>query len=411
VSGCPVERQLISIPAARGYTNYASVDVSHDISTGRARHSLLAGIEFFQTEAYSHWEVTSDSSLTTDLFDPRYVPIPLSLLQNPDQETYRNARERWGAAYVQDQVALGDEFYLLVGLRFDSAWAIIGETTRIPATQGKWTAYDAPSQAVQAIKHREGLVWHPTASLSFYVKYTQNFAATPSLYINVNGNSGLDLPQQSATEWETGVKLELPDGRATATLAAFDLTKENISSSLLEPALDPSGIQFFTGTARNVGLEADIHGELLPGLQVLANYAYIQSRIIYDSGNSVTLGTSGSELIGSTGDRLFGVPRNGGSAWGSYRFDDGMLRGLKSGAGMVARGARAGDNVNDYELPGFIKWNAFAAYDWLVRGTQMSIQLNVDNIFNARYFESVSGTRTVMPASPRRWLGSFRMQF
>jgi hypothetical protein len=29
----------------------------------------------------------------------------------------------------------------------------------------------------------------------------------------------------------------------------------------------------------------------------------------------------------------------------------------------------------------------------------------------ARYFESVSGTYTVMPGSPRSWLGSLRAEF
>jgi outer membrane receptor protein involved in Fe transport len=39
----------------------------------------------------------------------------------------------------------------------------------------------------------------------------------------------------------------------------------------------------------------------------------------------------------------------------------------------------------------------------------MSAQVNVDNVFNTRYFESISGTKTVMPGAPRRWLGSFKM--
>jgi iron complex outermembrane receptor protein len=231
------------------------------------------------------------------------------------------------------------------------------------------------------------------------------------LYVTATGSTGLFLPQQSATEREIGVKLEFADGRVAATLAAFDLTKENISSALLEPALDPAGVLFLTGSARNVGLEADVHGEVAPGLQVLANYAYTQSKIFNYSSDVYGVSAAGAELAGFTGDRLFGVARNGGSALGSYRVAEGVLRGLKFGVGVIVRSAREGDNVNDYELPGFSRWNTFAAYDWRVGGTRMSVQVNVDNVFNAQYFESVSGTRTVLPGYPRRWLGSVRVEF
>jgi iron complex outermembrane receptor protein len=58
-----------------------------------------------------------------------------------------------------------------------------------------------------------------------------------------------------------------------------------------------------------------------------------------------------------------------------------------------------------------VKVNAMVAYGWRAAGTRMSIQLNVDNLFDKRYFESLSGTHTVMPGSPRRWLGTLRVEF
>jgi iron complex outermembrane recepter protein len=105
------------------------------------------------------------------------------------------------------------------------------------------------------------------------------------------------------------------------------------------------------------------------------------------------------------------VPRNGGSVWASYRLSGDLLRGLKLGVGGIVRGAREGDSVNDYVLPGFVKWNTFASYGWRAGGLQLDAQLNIDNVFNKSYFESVSGTRTVMPGYPRRWLASLRVEF
>jgi iron complex outermembrane receptor protein len=71
---------------------------------------------------------------------------------------------------------------------------------------------------------------------------------------------------------------------------------------------------------------------------------------------------------------------------------------------MVARSQREGDNANDYLLPGFTRLKALAAYRWLAFGARLNLQLNVDNLLNAHYFESVGETYSVMPGSPRRWL-------
>jgi iron complex outermembrane recepter protein len=115
--------------------------------------------------------------------------------------------------------------------------------------------------------------------------------------------------------------------------------------------------------------------------------------------------------VGNSGNRLFGVPRNGGSLWVTYRFAGGGPNGLKTGLGAIVRSAREGDNLNDYTLPGFVKWNAFASYGWEMRALRLRAQLNVDNLFDKTYFESLSGTHTVLPGYPRRWLASFRVEF
>jgi iron complex outermembrane receptor protein len=404
-SSCPVARELVAIPVAHGQTYYASVDLARPFSLWRTQHAVLLGADFFQAESYSQLEEASAPGLTTDLYHPEGLPLPLELFDNA-QNIYRNVHERWGALYAQDQVSFLDRFYVLLGLRFDKAWTGISQTNVPLAADG--FPFGAADEQAHALTKRVGLVWHPLEALSLYAKYSGNFGAVPGLYVAATGNNGLYLPTQSAVEAESGVKLEFADHRAAATLAVFDLRKDNVSSSLLEPALDPEGNLFLTGSVRNTGLELDVHGDVAPGVQLLANYAYTESRISNISPSASGATITQSEEIGYTGDRLFGVPRNGGSVWGSYRFSGSALEGLKLGLGIIARGAREGDNINDYQLPGFTRWNTLAAYSWRAWGTQFSVQANVDNVFNTRYFESISGTRTVMPGAPRRWLGMLK---
>ena len=407
---CPIDRQLIEIPATRGHTAYASLEVTKDVSLWRIHHSLLAGIEYFQTGAYTELRATDDFSFTTDLFRPQTEPIPTSLLQNPGQGTNRDVRESWEAAYLQDQLAFGSHLYLLAALRYDDASASIAEAAISPADASASSPPSFQGRSLQAITHREGIVWRPRDPLGIYLKYAENFGTTPGLYVGASSLDPLFLPQQPASEWEAGLKVELPENRGDLTLALFELTKKNVTSPLPEPALNAAGLLLVTGTVRNRGVELDLHGEVLPGLQLLASYAYIDSTIINDPGLTFPVSPRGGELQGITGNRFYGVPRHGGSAWGSYRFTGGALRGFKLGLGVIARGEREGDNANDYRLPGFVRWNALAAYDWVIAGNRLSLQLNVDNLLNARYFESLTGSYAVMPGYPRRWTAIVRWE-
>lgn len=408
-SYCPVTRTLVAIPISRGFTGYASVELTRELSFWRTAHSLLVGMEYFQSSSYSDLKMASDTSLTTDLFHPSSIAIPLELLQEPSKEMNRNTRENWEATYIQDQISFADDFHFLVGLRYDNASTTVEQNITQRPEDFPPTEFQASSQKTHRLKHREGLVWHPIPSLSLYTLYTANLGSAPGLYAGTDGYSSTDQPQQSATEWEAGVKFEPEGGRYAATVAAFDLTKDNVSSTILEPALNTYGYLYSTGSVRNRGLELEVRGEPLPHLEYLANFAYIDSSILH--GYTYPDSPSGAEWMGGSGNRFFGVPREGGSAWFSYRFSDRLFHGLKLGAGVIARSAREGDDLNDYELPGFTSWSAFGAYEWQVGATQMSVRLKADNLFDAHYYESINGTRTVMPAPPRRWVGSFRVQF
>jgi iron complex outermembrane receptor protein len=372
------------------------------------QHSLLVGLDVFQSVEYSELYTKSDAGLATDLFNPRPGTMPLSLLTNPDWSSHDSTTERWAGLYVQDQIHLSDSLYVLAGARYDfveeqvNNLAYDATNPYIPY----WIDYGGGANQVHALKARGGLLWHPAGAFSLYANYIQNFGVSPGLYYSTNNQQELTyLPAERASEWEAGLKLETADGKASAAIAFFDLSKENISSPILEPAIDNAQNQFLMHAVTNRGMEADFHGEVLPGLQVLASYAFIDSRIDNDSFWYGPL-PKGYELIGSTGNRLAGVPRHGGSLWTTYRVTRGMLHGLKLGFGAVARSAREGDNANDYQLPAFVKCSAVAAYGWRAAGANFTLQLNVDNMFDKRYFESLSGTHTVVPGTPRSWLAT-----
>ncbi|HWW81020.1 MAG TPA: TonB-dependent receptor, partial [Steroidobacteraceae bacterium] len=389
-SRCPVERQLLAIPVATGSTYYGALNLTRDWEFWWTRHSLLVGMDYMRSVENEEFELESDPAGDIDLFQPQHAAVPPGLLQGP--RSYASKSEQWGGIYLQDQLALGEKLRLLGGARFDLA--------------------KAAALLENALTGRAGFVWLLRPAVSAYLNFTEGFGVNSGFY--AFGNASAATHGASSREWETGLKAEFLDGRAGGSVGWFDLIKHDRSSPVQLPVL--TSFPLVVGATRNKGLELDLHGEMLPGLQLLASGAYIDSRIIGASIDGYTVvGTNyvpaGLELVGTAGNRLFGVPRFGGSLWMTYHVTGGNLGGLKLGLGAVARGEREGDNANDYQLPGFVRWNALAAYSWRIAGTRLSVQVNVDNLFNARYFESVSGTYTVMPGSPRSWVASARAEF
>jgi iron complex outermembrane recepter protein len=398
-SACPVERVLFSIPVSRGQTSFGSAELLGDLGLWGTRHAVLLGGEFFGVHGLSVVRYSA-RPFVTDLFRPNHEPVPGYLLAHPYRGHGTRTSERWSSVYLQDQVAIDQRVYLMLGVRYDHAreWANI--KTGVPLQDsGTGVLWD------HAFKRHAGIVWRATGPLSLYANYAENFGISTGIYGNGTGGTGTLVPPETAREWEVGTKGALFDSRVSASAAWFDLTEFNISLPGFVGVHNAEGFRTVTGAERTRGVELDVRGAVSANLELAASYAYLDTRILDDSG--IATGAGGNMVMtpGNTGHRLFGVPRNGGSAWVTYR-SWGSWQGLKVGVGMVARSWRDGDNQNDYALPGFLKCSVLAGYEWPWGDGRLAVQLNLDNAFNTRYFESIGGTHSAMPGAPRRWLAT-----
>lgn len=187
----------------------------------------------------------------------------------------------------------------------------------------------------------------------------------------------------------------------TGTLAWYNLTKQNIATT------DPfnPGFSILTGEARNRGLELDIAGEILPGWQMIGVYSYIDSEITKDKEDEF------GNPIGNQGHRFFNIPRHGGSLWTTYEIQQGLFKGLKLGAGVVARSEREGDNENTFQLPGYAIGNLLVGYERKVGQSKVTVQLNVENLTDETYFVGAQNRRNSFFGAPRTFLGLVRVEF
>ena len=130
------------------------------------------------------------------------------------------------------------------------------------------------------------------------------------------------------------MKAELLKGLFT-TLAYFDITKQNVATP--DPNT-PSGFgSIATGEQRSQGVELDVVGEILPGWNIIAAYAYTDAKVTEDN-------------VVPIGNRLFGTPKHSGSLWTTYELQGGGLQGLGFGVGFNYVGAREGDLLNSFQV-------------------------------------------------------------
>jgi iron complex outermembrane recepter protein len=105
------------------------------------------------------------------------------------------------------------------------------------------------------------------------------------------------------------------------------------------------------------------------------------------------------------------VPEHSGSLWTRYRFLGGLWQGLSlGGAGVFAASERT-DFDNSFEVPGYARVDALAAYTWKLGPTRLTARLNVENLLDEEYFKNVVSSSEIHPSAPRTFIGSLRIEF
>lgn len=386
----------------RTHTYSTDLNLTGRFATYGIEHTVLMGGDY-----YDFWNAGQeyDSSMigvpcdgnssfsgfpSINVFDPQHSSCGSMDAFNPNiygftpgsGDNYEIANKNYGL-YAQDQIKLPFNIHLLGGMRYN--WVedsnfdnVYGPLSNSP-DKGRWSR----------VKPRAGVVWQPINQISFYGNYMENFGVSSS----VGGAGGYSAPPEESHQWETGVKTEWLDGRLTAGVALYQITKTNLTVGCGARCWET------LGKVRNEGLELDVAGEVQPGWRVIGAYSYIDSEII--GGNN-------------SGNRLSNVPYNGGSLWSTYEIQSGDLQGLKFGAGVVARGQREGGPANTYQLPGYATVNLLTSYAWKVGRSRLITQLNVDNLLDkTTYIDSDDSNNTprINFGMPRSFVGSVRLEF
>jgi iron complex outermembrane receptor protein len=324
-----------------------NVDLIGKLEAGGLKHTVLLGVDAYTGRKTGMTYFQQIASV--NVYNPslgKTPPLDLAMAMPMDMED----RNRWTSVYVQDQVALGNGVFLTGALRHDRTSAIYAA----PGTEPNKQSFTTP---------RLGAVWQFAPNQSVYAQYQDA----------VSANNGRDtvtkaaLKAERAKQFEVGHKIELFDGKLSSTVALYELTKRNRGGSV--PIAEAPFYNTVTvGEARSRGLEWDLSGQLTRSVSLIASYAYTDTKVLQDPSYQ--------------GKKLANVARHAGSVWARYAIDSQW----STAAGVFAQGQREGDIANTFQMPGYARVDAMLAYKFGWAGAKASLQLNVDNLFDRKYF-------------------------
>jgi iron complex outermembrane recepter protein len=348
---------------------YLDTNLLGEFRTGTVEHQLLVGLSLSRDETDISFEFGDAAPI--DIFSPVFdQTVDSTGVRTLDRFTTRDTL----GLYLQDQITLTENLIFLLGGRVD----FFEERTdnRFANTE--------ISQADTAFSPRVGIVYRPIPALSLYAGFSQSFA--PSIGVAADGDS---FRPERGTQYEVGAKVDIND-QISANLALYDLTRTNVTTS------DPENPNFSiqTGEQRSQGVEFDINGEILPGWNIIAGYAYNDARVTED--NSIPEGT-----------RLRNAPEHSFNLWTTYKIQAGDLEGLGFGLGFYFVGDRPGDLANSFELPSYFRTDAALFYE---RG-HFRAAINIRNLFDLEYYPTASGISRVDVGAPFTIQGTLAWKF
>ncbi|WP_226477326.1 TonB-dependent siderophore receptor [Pseudomonas sp. MWU16-30323] len=339
---------------------------------GSWQHELLMGTEYEDYRKKERVTAIAGGDYAIDIYNPVYgQPKPNGKRSGTD--FFEQVKSQ--ALNLQDQIIFTDRLRGMIGARFEHVEQHTDDFARNHAKS---------QQTHDALTQRAGLLYQLTPEVGLFANASTSFK--PNNGLDAGGKS---FKPEEGVGYEIGIKSELLDDRLSTTLAVFHIEKENVLT--LDPATDT---QRAMGKARSQGFDLQLTGQVTDAVRVIGAFAYIDAKV-----------TEGDTVI-PTGSRILGVAKRSGSVLGVYEFQDGPLRGSDLGAAFTYVGDRSGEAGKRFELPAYHTVDLLAHYK---ASDNVTVGLNLNNLFDEKYYERSYSNYWVNPGEPRNFTVSLTL--
>ncbi|MEH6641324.1 TonB-dependent siderophore receptor [Vreelandella glaciei] len=342
--------------------------------------------EFVVGSDYKRFDTETESGSSRSVAGGR---VTLEELNNLAYVNILDAARTSGSGYTDTATNLEETgLYAKLTLRPVQPLALIagGRVSHYELEYQNRDAVTEQNRSDTEITPYAGLVFDIDNDHSVYASYSQVFK--PQTESDVNGDL---LAPREGEQYELGVKGSYMGGDLNARVSAFRLYDENRAAA---PADTSASYSESVGKMRIQGAEFEVTGSLTDQWEVIAGYTYLDTEVKRSS----SARADGIFLL---------MPHNIVNVWTQYDFAGDTLGGLRIGGGVTAMSGF--ESSSGIEAPGYAVVDAMIAYDFT---SQLSGQLNINNLLDRDYYNRVGGVNTFnMPGAPANMVASLRYDF
>lgn len=370
---------------------FNQTDIIFNVNTGGIQHKLLAGAEFGGQDTGNFRNTGffpgGAASVSVPLSNP-VTNLPITYSQSA-ADANNSSTAKVAAFYVQDQIELSPQFQVIAGLRYD--WF---RTDFLNNRNGQQL-----NASDNLRSPRIGVVYKPIQDVSVYANYSVAYQPRAGEQLSSLSVTNATLEPEKFKNYEIGAKWDVRRN-LSATAALFRLDRTNVV--VLDPS-DPTNTRtMLSDGQRTEGFELTLAGNITPAWSAVGGYAYTDAKFIANT--SATLRAGGA--VGQ-------VPKHTFTLWNRYDFNPtwaaalGVIHRTRMFASneQIATGTNAFPNV---ALPGYTRVDAAVFYKL---DDKTSLQLNVENLFDRKYYINAHNNNNNTPGSPRAYRVSLNKSF
>jgi catecholate siderophore receptor len=426
-------------------------DLSGEFSVGGIKNSFSASLEFSQEKAANGTYVSnaatgaaiaSGSSVSPRCSTAMLARYNCTTVDNPNPsdpwisyasdsstvtaDIVRSAPKTWTlsktttqAASFFDTITITNQLLINLGGRFDRY-----KTSVSPGLAATSTANRAYYEREDDLwNYQAGIIFKPTENSSLYASASSS--ATPPGAFLANGSEGnaLNTTSQALTDalkvektksYEIGAKANLFGDALSLTLAAFRTETKNAR------ATNDAGTVAYIGERRIEGIELGFNGNITPEWNVFGGYTYMDSEIV-DGGSTVTTvnGVSIAAPSVNTGKQFPNTPKHSLTAFTNYKITSAFtigggaiymakVYGGYSDTRTISNGAVVITKELARMVPSYWRFDGNASYAF---SDAVSLQVNVNNVFNKRYYDKAYAAHYANQAAGRTAIATLNVKY
>ena len=362
----------VSLSAYNNATDRRSLfnqtDVIYTRGAGRIRQTWLLGAELSHQQSDNYRSTGYFDGTATSMVVPFASPTvsPTVVFRQSATDADNRVQADVVALYAQNQIALGEHWQAVIGIRYD----------RFDLSFHDNRGTSDLAREDEMFSPRAGLVYKPVEAVSVYGAYSvSHLPGSGDQFASLTPTTRA-LEPEGFTNREIGLKWDLRPA-LSFTAAWYRLDRTNTAAP--DPNSTTRLVQ--TGRQRSTGYELEMAGSVTNAWQIAGGYASQEATI-----RSRTSAAQAGAVVPL-------VPRRTLSLWNRYQ----IMPRVGAALGVVHQTRMFAAIDNSVTLPGFTRVDAAA---FMSISESLRVQLNVENLFDERYYPTSHGNNNIAPGAP-----------